>query len=484
MALREAVVALATLTLCGCSSSTTTAQLTLAQLRDPQSCEGCHPTEFLDWSGSMHAYSTKDPVFRAMNQRGQRETDGGLGTFCVNCHAPMAVQLGLTTDGLNLDSVPEPAQGVTCFFCHSVSGVTGAHNNPLTLATDQVLRGSFADVYTKGLPHGAGYSSLLDRESADSASMCGACHDIHAPPGGDIERTFVEWQASVFSQVKGDTCSECHMPQSVDMVPVATVSGAPLRRTHGHGFPGVDVALTDFPDKPNQLSMVQSFLHTVLQSAICVEPFGNQSRVTLLLDNVASGHSWPSGAAQDRRAWMEVHAYSGDAGTYSSGVVPVGTAVTSLADPDLWLLRDCMFDAQGDEVQMFWQAASYEGNALPVQVTFDISDPRYYQSHKYRAFPVSGASIPTPDRITFQAHITPIGLDVLDGLIASGDLDAGFRAVMPTFDVGSTLEWTTAAATNTYVNRVTGNTVYCFTTTNINVQADKFPAPVRTRCAP
>lgn len=34
------------------------------------------------------------------------------------------------------------------------------------------------------------------------------------------------------------------------------------------------------------------------------------------------------------------------------------------------------------------------------------------------------------------------------------------------------LEWTQAATTHTATN------------TNINVQADKFPAPVRTRCAP
>ena len=48
----------------------------------------------------MHAYASDDPVFRAMNQRAQRETSGALGDFCVKCHAPMAVQKALTTDGL------------------------------------------------------------------------------------------------------------------------------------------------------------------------------------------------------------------------------------------------------------------------------------------------------------------------------------------------------------------------------------------------
>ena len=54
----------------------------------------------------MHAYAADDPVFVAMNQRGQRETAGALGDFCVKCHAPVAVHDGLTTDGLNLATLP------------------------------------------------------------------------------------------------------------------------------------------------------------------------------------------------------------------------------------------------------------------------------------------------------------------------------------------------------------------------------------------
>ena len=53
----------------------------------------------------MHAYASDDPVFRAMNERGQRETDGGLGSFCIQCHAPIAVHEGATSNGLNLDQV-------------------------------------------------------------------------------------------------------------------------------------------------------------------------------------------------------------------------------------------------------------------------------------------------------------------------------------------------------------------------------------------
>src|SRR5436309_7291424 len=117
-----------------CGSGPSTRFLDREALMDPEACKTCHPTAYQDWSGSMHAYSSEDPVFRAMNKRGQRDTNGGLGDFCVKCHAPMAVQLGMTPDGLNLDDLPPKLKGVTCYFCHAAESVDGTHNNPLTLA--------------------------------------------------------------------------------------------------------------------------------------------------------------------------------------------------------------------------------------------------------------------------------------------------------------------------------------------------------------
>ena len=49
--------------------------LTKAELMDPAACKQCHMTEYADWSRSMHAYASEDPVFRAMNRRGQDETE-------------------------------------------------------------------------------------------------------------------------------------------------------------------------------------------------------------------------------------------------------------------------------------------------------------------------------------------------------------------------------------------------------------------------
>lgn len=462
-----------------------TTYLSREQLMDPATCAGCHPTQYEQWASSMHAYASDDPLFLAMNARGQREAN--IGDFCVKCHAPMAVRTGATTDGLNLDSLPASLKGVTCYFCHSVDGVEGTHNNPLSLADDGVMRGPFADP-APSTAHAAAYSELHDRDRLASSALCGACHDIVNDRGTHLERTFAEWQGSVFSQpVIGTTCGQCHMDQSTSLQPVASVPGAPPRRLHDHRFPAVDLPLTPFPGADELREATQAFLDTSLQSALCVRGAEGVAQIQVVLDNVASGHHWPSGAAQDRRAWIEVVAYRGDSVIYQSGVVPEGSAVTQLDDPDLWLIRDCLFDENGAETHMFWDAQEIESNLLPAQVTFDPSDPRFYESHVYRNYPSTGLLDTYPDRVTLRVYLQAVGLDVVDDLVESGDLSDGptyrvdeLRAALAPLRVGEELTWTFEDAAETFVDN--GLPVACVSRTNLLANVDKVPAVMHQRC--
>jgi len=136
----------ASLVILGCGNGEPAAEsppLSREALLDPATCKECHEEHYGEWAGSMHAYASIDPVFRAMNARGQREAQ--IGNFCINCHAPMAVQEAGSSDTIDIEQVPEALQGVTCYFCHNVAGVDGAHNNPLKLANDQTLRAQFKD---------------------------------------------------------------------------------------------------------------------------------------------------------------------------------------------------------------------------------------------------------------------------------------------------------------------------------------------------
>ncbi len=469
----------------GCGSSPAPAapatRLPRALMIDPETCSECHSAHYHDWSQSMHAYASKDPVFVAMNARGQRETNGQLGTFCVQCHAPMAVRDGQTTDGLNLSSLPAVYQdGVTCFFCHSVESVGSAHdaaldvdaslsNAAVNLASDLVMRGEYPNAestapLTANSAHASAYSPLHDHTQPQSGQMCGACHDVVSPAGGEIERTYYEWSHSVYSTTKElTTCgaSGCHMSEVSTATPIAAGPGftAPPRTVREHDFPGVDVALDPtFTNAAVERGVVQGKLDDeTLQGAVCVTRAGG---IRVVLDDVAVGHQWPSGAAQDRRAWVEVRATRNGVPVYQSGVVPDGGTPTEVTgDPDLWLLRDCMFGPDGGQVDMFWQAASTQGNELPALASTAGTSAGTY-THRTQLFPRSGQPITIdggtvePDDVIVTVWIQPVGLDVLADLVDSGDLDAGVIASMPVFQVSltgpgtaGTLEWKPDAST-------------------------------------
>jgi hypothetical protein len=459
-----------------------TVKLALAQIKDPAACQGCHPAQFAEWSASMHAYSADDPVFIAMNQRGQRETDNALGDFCVKCHAPVAVREGLTHDGLNLSTLPPAVKGVTCYFCHAAESIEGTHDNPLVLAADGRLFGPFADP-APATPHGALYSPLFDGARLESAAACGACHDIVNQHDVALERTFQEWQATLFAiPPHGQSCTECHMAGRDG--PASTVSDK-VRRLHDHGFPAVDVGLTAFPGAaPDaQRQAAQAMLDTVLQGTICLDDVAQ--KITVALDNVAAGHSWPSGASQDRRAWVEVAAYAGASVLYRSGVAP-GETIEAAADPDLWLIRDCIYDETQAEVHMFWQAASLAGVSIPGPVMTNLADPSSFtKTHVRRVYPGAGPLGGSPDRITLTVFLKAIGDDVLQSLIDTHDLDPAVAAAIPRYQLGggATLEWTRAAASS-YVDSKTNNLLSCVSVGKYTPVASVALATSHARCPP
>jgi hypothetical protein len=468
------------LSACGSQKPAPNTDYTREQLLDPGSCRGCHEDYYDEWAASMHAYASRDPVFVAMNRRGNEETNGALGNFCVKCHAPMAVLDGQTTDGSNLESLPNSMQGVTCYFCHSASRVAGTHNDPLVHdVTDPIaLRAGITDPIKN--PHHAGYSSLLSGASQDSSTLCGSCHDIEltSPPAPqptsgmpvELERTFAEWQNTVFApnhdanNPNGISCIGCHMPAPARGATGSIFPSGPRNRAlHSHLFPGVDVALNPTaadggtPDAGldaaasstsntdagsaavSNEAAVQGFLETTLRVArLCVEyqtDTSDRERIRLLvdIDNVGAGHFWPSGAAQDRRAWADVRVLVDDQVVYTSGEPAPGADVLALQDPDLWVLRDHATKADGSEARMFWDVADIQPGTIPGPLTRVVGAPGYDNTHAVRAFPLAlDTWIPAPfdqnrTRVELRLRLQAIGYDVLDDLVASGHLDRASR---------------------------------------------------------
>jgi hypothetical protein len=70
------VLCVATFSAACSSSDDAPSTYSVDKLMDPETCNECHQDHYKEWSGSMHAYASEDPVFRAMNARGQEETNG------------------------------------------------------------------------------------------------------------------------------------------------------------------------------------------------------------------------------------------------------------------------------------------------------------------------------------------------------------------------------------------------------------------------
>src|SRR5262249_15898 len=154
---------------------------------------------------------------------------------------------------------------------------------------------------------------------------------------------------------------------------VSSTTPNKIRRVHSHAFPAVDLAVDDFPaadptnniapQNQNQQTAAAAFLASTIQTTLCLNPATHQLWLTPA--NVgASGHRWPTGATPDRRAWVELTAYQNGQVIYASGnTEAVGSFPSALPleetspDPDLWLIRDCLYDGNGNPLQMFWQAA-------------------------------------------------------------------------------------------------------------------------------
>jgi hypothetical protein len=400
----------------------------------------------------MHAYSSRDPVFLAMNRRGQRETHGALGDFCIKCHAPMAVVDKRTKDGLDLERLPDIDRGVSCYFCHNVTRIEGDHNAMLHVANDTTMRGPIRDPVQPGV-HRAEFSEMFDDTSPSSTAMCGGCHDIVTPTGVHLERTLQEYRSGIFSKSATgappafDSCVGCHMPGQKGFA--ASLPGLAVRLVHEHLWPGIDVSLTDFPHRDAMRSAVEE---CQLGKSVYFTLEATPPDLFSFQIETNAGHDQPSGAAQDRRMWLEVLAYDAggklldrvSSGNIADGEIEDRPGDDPKRDPRLLMFRDRIYDSQGKPVHMFWQAAmssahpeGYESSVLPVATTTYIQG-KHVVLKQYR---MSGPDGP-PVRVTARLRMRPIGVDVLQDLVGSGDLDPAIAAQMATFTFGAQIDWT------------------------------------------
>lgn len=462
-----------------CGDGDSGPKYSVEMLQDPNTCLECHPQHYTEWSGSMHAYAATDPVFRAMHARGQRETSGELGLFCVSCHAPIAVQTGVITEAnvrdFDFDTLAPKDDGITCFFCHNVERVNGDHNNPLQLAMDQTMRGGIRNA-VHNEAHFSSYAELMDNDFDDNTSaMCGACHDIVNPLGVHVERTFLEWKGSIFATNSDKSarvsCGSCHM-EPFDGV-IADYPGVTSRpfALHDHQFVGIDQALVDFPQRAEQDLALRTFLEgsskivgaartpgTAPPGGVCVQPDG----IFVRIDAISLGHNFPSGSAFDRRAWLEVIAYDAEVGgnvVFQRGVVPDGMDPEELGETDLLGLWDRAKKANGETAHFLWEVASIEdrrdqlgrlADVLTPATTNVPTDPEF--DHSVKQLYTAAAPLRNQiKRVEARLLVRPVSFALLRDLVDSGDLDLSM------IDPQKTL----VVSTSTWLDSTKNPTTFC-----------------------
>jgi hypothetical protein len=204
-----------------------------------------------------------------------------------------------------------------------------------------------------------------------------------------------------------------------------------------------------------------------IEGGICVT---HEQTISVRIDSRGTGHDWPSGASQDRRAWLQLIAYDVNNNVlFQSGVVPDGMdpdeigavascdptppATCTVPPPNLMGFWDRTLEADGmTPAHFFWQVASEQSLLVKPPVTLVQTDAAFDHSTT-AVFDVGGTITSTVDHITAQLFIRPYNYAMLNDLVSSGDLDASFLTMVPTLtSVGTMHTWTKAGVDDVYTD--------------------------------
>lgn len=346
---------------------------------EPEFCGQCHEDHFTQWSGSMHAYASQDPVFVAMVNKGIADTDGQIDQFCFQCHTPTASKLNLTpivtVDGVaRLDadlSTPPLSTGVPCVGCHMVERVLATENAQLTYSRDTLYGATVNEAAQEAHPIEV---SPLFADPYQSSFVCGSCHNVLNPRGARLEATFSEWYASDYNQPNDlenhQSCVTCHMP----LIRGKRVKDGPDGEIHSHRFVGVDQALIDFPQRQVQAELVRTLLQNAAELDIRLNDETDGVYIVVSVTNTNTGHSLPSGSTADRQMWVHLQVRDEEGRlVYESGMLDgdgnladgvAGHSAEPYIDPELLLFGQFVFGQSGEHVLFPWEVLSTADNLI------------------------------------------------------------------------------------------------------------------------
>jgi hypothetical protein len=271
-------------------------KLSLADFTPAKECGQCHQEIYNQWTQSMHSKGLTDPVFRAVIDDILEQT----GEFskvkrCLRCHAPIAgvtgrlVDLSIPLDWELFSDVE--AEGVTCDFCHTISGNENLGKNISVGAYIYPHRGATAIKFGRN-PDAVNSSHLTEpSDFLTSSEFCGICHKYkHRTGSREIQNTYREWFKSTYRKQE-TRCQDCHMPSYAG----STADGERYRQeVHAHVFTG------------GHQQIFKTAVNLTVWGVVTKRKTGSHLEVTTNLRNVGAGHAIPTGVPGLRDMWMNV----------------------------------------------------------------------------------------------------------------------------------------------------------------------------------
>ena len=317
---------------------------------DPKTCSTCHRAIYNEWSKSMHANAWENKWYQPDYILAHQQTDGATDLLCGACHAPIAARTGLLppADGSQFDATSR--RGISCDFCHTVSGVGQMFNMGHISAPGPVKRG----------PRGDGrslYHEVKFTEIHTKADFCGSCHMvIHPATGTHIIDTWNDWQNNEYGR-QGIRCQDCHMtptPGVTKRPGRAALLGKKRENLAFHGFIGGSSYVQDELGNKEQAQMSREFLRAAAEIELANNITEDGTlELTVNVHNVGAGHKIPTGTTYIRIMWLQVEVVdSAGKRVFSSGQIDDKNHV----DPNAVFFRVLFKDAEGNLTGKSWQA--------------------------------------------------------------------------------------------------------------------------------
>lgn len=328
------------------------------EYQEPGFCKTCHRTQYDQWKGTMHAYSSSDPFYEGTFLLASKETNGLTDHFCSRCHTPIGELAGEVppADHSRLSEIAK--RGVQCDFCHTLQGHEGIGNAQYIVRPGEIKLGPFGD--GEPIVHKATRSEFHTRPE-----FCGTCHNVNHPLNGlPLEKTYTEWRESPYNT--GDpasevTCQDCHMTPGPGVTKPNPGKASQIGDDRPHvwshdmvGGGGVAALVDEVEIMRAAEAMLKAAAVVSLKVPESVRG-GDQTQVQVGVTNVGAGHDIPTGVTELREMWLELtvsqpdgnvlftSGYLDEMGEIMDGAVRYGVVVA---------------DAEGNPTPKFWLAAS------------------------------------------------------------------------------------------------------------------------------